>query len=220
MIVFSITTFDADTPFPSLYTLIPTLGTGLLILSAVPNTFIYKLLCLKPIVGIGLISYSIYLWHQPMLAFTRHSLYSEIPNTFLFLLCFGSIFMAWFSWRFVEQPFRDKIRFSRRRIFSLSLILISFFVFVGTGINSHYKKITSFNPFFDTLTYNNWNKSSNTRPVLNGVDECLLDGRDSLEEIEEFLQANSCIPKNQSEYCSCIWRFYFSRRNTLYASLN
>ena len=74
MIVYSIISFDKATPFPSLYALIPTIGTGLLILCAVPKTFVHKLLSLKFIVGIGLISYSAYLWHQPLLVFARHRL--------------------------------------------------------------------------------------------------------------------------------------------------
>ena len=69
MIAYSIIVFDETTPFPSLYALIPTIGTGLLILCAVPKTIVHKLLSLKAIVGIGLISYSAYLWHQPLLAF-------------------------------------------------------------------------------------------------------------------------------------------------------
>ncbi|GIR02847.1 MAG: hypothetical protein CM15mP12_3780 [Gammaproteobacteria bacterium] len=77
MIVYSILFFDESTPFPSLYTLVPTVGTGLLILSAINRTIIYKILIFSPIVSVGLISYSAYLWHQPLLAFAKHKFWKR-----------------------------------------------------------------------------------------------------------------------------------------------
>jgi peptidoglycan/LPS O-acetylase OafA/YrhL len=124
MIAYSIIAFDETTPFPSLYALIPTVGTGLLILCAVPKTYVYKLLSLKIVVGIGLISYSAYLWHQPLLAFTRHRLLGDVSELILITLCFISLVMAWFSWKFVEAPFRSKTRVSHRSIFKCSIIFI------------------------------------------------------------------------------------------------
>lgn len=135
MIIYSIIAFDETTPFPSLYALIPTVGTGLLILCAVPKTFIYKLLSLKFIVGIGLISYSAYLWHQPILAFTRYRLLGEVSDLLLAIICVTSLVMAWFSWRFIEAPFRSKTNFSRRSIFKLSIASVLFFSFAGFGLH-------------------------------------------------------------------------------------
>ena len=136
MISYSIIAFDETTPFPSLYTLIPTIGTGLLIFCAVPKTFIHKLLSLKFIVGIGLISYSAYLWHQPLLAFVRHSLLGEVSDLILIILCVASLVMAWFSWRFIEKPFRSKMTVSRRSIFKLALIFTLFFSLTGLWLHN------------------------------------------------------------------------------------
>ena len=108
MISYSIIAFNETTPFPSLYTLIPTIGTGLLILYAVPKTYVHKLLSMKFIVGIGLISYSTYLWHQPLLAFTKYRVLGEPSDLNLIILCAASLVIAWFSWKFVEMPFRSK----------------------------------------------------------------------------------------------------------------
>ena len=131
MIIYSIVEFDKTTPFPSLYALIPTIGTGLLILCAVPKTFIHKLLGLKFIVGIGLISYSAYLWHQPLLAFGRLSILGKLSDFLVIILCLTSLLLAYFSWRYVEAPFRNKTKFSQSRVFSFSLMGILIFSVIG-----------------------------------------------------------------------------------------
>jgi len=135
MIAYSIVAFDKTTPFPSLYALIPTIGTGLLILCAVPKTLIHKLLSLKIIVGIGLISYSAYLWHQPLLAFARHRSFGEVSELILSILCVISLVMAWFSWRFVEKPFRSKTKVSNRSIFKFSIIFTLLFSIIGLWLH-------------------------------------------------------------------------------------
>ncbi|HBF06700.1 MAG TPA: hypothetical protein DDW29_00525 [Gammaproteobacteria bacterium] len=135
MVIYSIIVFDETTPFPSLYALIPTIGTCLLILSAVPNTVINRFLSVRPIVAFGLISYSAYLWHQPVLAFARYRFLGEVSDFLLIILCITAFIMAWFSWRFIEKPFRDKERFSRSDIFRTSIISIAFFCSIGYLLN-------------------------------------------------------------------------------------
>ena len=149
MITYSIIAFDKTTPFPSLYALIPTIGTGLLILCAVPKTFVYKLLSLKFIVGIGLISYSAYLWHQPLLAFARNKVLGDVAELHLIILCITSLLMAWFSWRFVEKPFRNKNQTTRKFILSYACMgqvifsLIGVFFFIKDG---SFENTVSVNP--------------------------------------------------------------------------
>jgi len=145
MIAYSIIAFDKTTPFPSLYALIPTIGTGLLILCAVPKTFVHRLLSLKYIVGIGLISYSAYLWHQPLLAFARHRFLGDVSELILITLCLASLIMAWFSWRFVERPFRNKNQTTHKFIFTFSIIGMIAFSLIG--ISSHFS-----NGFFSRLS--------------------------------------------------------------------
>ena len=104
----SVIFFSERTPFPSLYALMPTLGAALVILFAVPGTFVHWILGLKVCVGIGLISYSMYLWHQPLFVFSRY-LFGLQQGSYLFLgLTLVTMTLAWFSWRFVERPFREK----------------------------------------------------------------------------------------------------------------
>lgn len=70
-IIFAILTYASATPFPSLWALAPVLGTVAIIVGANSGTMVGRLLSTTPFVGIGLISYSAYLWHQPLFAFAR-----------------------------------------------------------------------------------------------------------------------------------------------------
>ena len=103
LIIFSVFNFDLSTPFPSLYALIPTLGTVLIILFASQQTYICKLLSNKLMVGIGLISYSAYLWHQPLFAYARQVNYGELDNASLLTLTVLVMVLSYFSWRYIEN---------------------------------------------------------------------------------------------------------------------
>jgi peptidoglycan/LPS O-acetylase OafA/YrhL len=73
LIVFSMLFFDESTRFPGLSALLPCFGAALLILSgAGKNTNVSKVLSVKPFVFIGLISYSLYLWHWPIISFAKY----------------------------------------------------------------------------------------------------------------------------------------------------
>jgi peptidoglycan/LPS O-acetylase OafA/YrhL len=107
-IVFSIFAYDESTPFPSLYALVPVLGVVMLICFAGKETVTARLLSTKVFVGIGLISYSAYLWHQPLFAFARIRLIEHPSPAWMVALSVTSIVLAYLSWRYVEQPFRNK----------------------------------------------------------------------------------------------------------------
>lgn len=72
LIAGSVFLYDEHTPSPGLAMLAPTIGTGLILLYAKPATWAARLLSLPPLVTVGLLSYSAYLWHQPLFAFARH----------------------------------------------------------------------------------------------------------------------------------------------------
>ena len=78
LILYAIFTFDKHTPFPSLYTLVPTLGTVLIVTCATDGTIVNQILRIRVLVAMGLISYSAYLWHHPILVFARYKFIVEL----------------------------------------------------------------------------------------------------------------------------------------------
>jgi peptidoglycan/LPS O-acetylase OafA/YrhL len=119
-IAVSIAVFDANTRHPGLLTLLPVAGTALIIRYGQFDGLANKFLSLRVIVGIGLISYSLYLWHQPVFVFAR--LYSadflrasdHVP---LILLSF---ILSIVSWKYVESPFRKRTLVPARKIWALT----------------------------------------------------------------------------------------------------
>ncbi|UAA39142.1 acyltransferase [Paraneptunicella aestuarii] len=110
----SIFLFDKNTPFPSFYTLIPVIGTMLIIWFARPDTFIGKMLSSKLFVGVGLISYSLYLWHQPILAYVRLISPDWLESHATYTVLASCLLISFVSWKYVEAPFRDRKRVSKR----------------------------------------------------------------------------------------------------------
>lgn len=104
-ILTSILFYNSKTEFPGIAALLPTLGAAAIIYSGTEGkTRISQLLSWQPIRFIGLISYSLYLWHWPLLVFGRQLGFQGHLSVFvIFVLCFAISFV---SWRFVEQPFR------------------------------------------------------------------------------------------------------------------
>lgn len=138
MIGYAVFVFDEGTPFPGFFALMPTVGTGLIILFSSDKTLVGRLLSKKLIVGIGLISYSAYLWHQPLLAFSRHASLTEPSKLVLATMATLSFPFAYLSWRFIEKPFRKKETFRRKSIFTYSVIGSVAFIVIGmVGVITH-----------------------------------------------------------------------------------
>lgn len=108
MVVTSIMLYDENLRLPSLYTLMPVIGTALILLYGTTGTWVARLLSWRGFVAIGLISYDAYLWHQPLFAFVR--IYSlTTPSTLMMLGVIAlSLVLAALTWRYVERPFRDR----------------------------------------------------------------------------------------------------------------
>ncbi|MDB9716723.1 acyltransferase [Methylophilaceae bacterium] len=123
LIVISILVFDKSLPLPGFLTFIPILGTVLIILYGQSNTFVGKFLSSKVLVSIGLISYSLYLWHQPLFAFARISSLNEPSAYVLMLLIAGSFLLAFLTYRFIETPFRHNLKLELKHYLTLMVVV-------------------------------------------------------------------------------------------------
>lgn len=135
MIVYAIVSFDNDMRFPGLSALVPVLGAMLVIAFATPETLTGRLLGARWMVGVGLISYSAYLWHQPIFAFARYQSPNHLSQPVLIGLIFLTGAIAYLSWRFIEAPFRNKVFMTPRSIAVMALSGIALFSAVAVLIN-------------------------------------------------------------------------------------
>src|SRR5438552_3781137 len=107
------------TPFPGPAALLPCLGAALVVHAGHPGrTFVGRILAARPLVFIGLISYSLYLWHWPIFVFATYIDLREPSGAASAALIALSFVLAALSWRFIEQPFRKaRHRLARRVLF-------------------------------------------------------------------------------------------------------
>jgi peptidoglycan/LPS O-acetylase OafA/YrhL len=120
------------------YLTAPTLGAALIILFSSENTLVGKILGWGPVVGVGLISYSTYLWHQPLFSLAR--VYSKEPPGIATysVLSVLTLILAYITWRFIETPCRNKEKVSRTAIFSFALVFSVAFASFGLYLDRTY----------------------------------------------------------------------------------
>ncbi|HWB07029.1 MAG TPA: acyltransferase family protein [Verrucomicrobiales bacterium] len=146
--------YSAHTRFPGLAALLPCVGTVLVIAAgSAGGGGITRLLGTRFLVGIGLISYSVYLWHWPLFSFARmleirgHALPAwTFPG--LAVLSFG---IGWLSWKYIETPFRDRSRWSRRRIFTFSLAGVGVLLAAAMTVQQTNAFLGSYSPEADRV---------------------------------------------------------------------
>ena len=131
MIFFSVFTFNNSIQYPSVYTLLPTLGTVMIIVFTTLDTSVGRFLSNRLFVMIGLTSYSAYLWHQPIFVFARYQEIIESASVKLALVLFVFL-ISFLSWHFIEKPFRSISQITRHSVTIFALSTVTFLLFVGT----------------------------------------------------------------------------------------
>lgn len=127
-------TLTAQSRFPGFSALPPVLGAAAIIVAG-PKAIGNRLLSLQPFVFVGLISYSLYLWHWPLIVAARQ-FYATVhmaPST-VAVVVVASFVAATLSWKYVEQPFRNRATFSRRTVFAAAGISSTFILTCASAL--------------------------------------------------------------------------------------
>lgn len=133
LLVSSLVLLSESLVFPGLYAIPPALGAALVILAGQYHSGgCARLLAFKPLVWVGLISYSAYLWNWPLLAFLRYG-YGEISTVMGVAVFVATLSLAWLTYRFVEQPARHSKAPAAKIIFSQYLVPASLLACISLG---------------------------------------------------------------------------------------
>jgi len=137
-------------PFPGVYALVPVIGSLFLILFAHGETLVARLLSTKIFVGVGLISYSAYLWHQPIFAFSKlRNFGQELSTEAVVGLTILTIGLSYLTWRYIETPVRQRqFLTSRKAILFFSVFGVFAFSIVGFLMLHAFKPGENRNPLF------------------------------------------------------------------------
>jgi peptidoglycan/LPS O-acetylase OafA/YrhL len=130
LIVASLFVLRKEHPFPGWWALLPVMGAFLMILAGQKGWINQNLLCRKSVLFIGRISYPLYLWHWPLLSFSRIVVEEEPPFMMIMVLV-GSVILAWLTWRYLEKP----IRFGRKTKTRMALLIGGMIALAGVGFH-------------------------------------------------------------------------------------
>ena len=143
LIILSFFYFDDVNKHPSYLTIIPVLGCCLLLICHNQNNYANKFLSFSILKKLGLISYSLYLWHHPILSFGKISGFTGLDNEILlnkiFLIAI-SIILAILSYNTIEKKFRKKNNISLKKNFIFFSAIICFIIVISFNTKNHQKK--------------------------------------------------------------------------------
>jgi len=172
LIILSIIFFKKYFPHPSFHTLPSIIGVCLIIWFSNKNEIVTKILSSKPLIRVGLISYSLYLWHYPifafdrLLGFTSESIFNKV------LLGIIILTLSILSYYFIERPARNK-KYKFKKIFFIIFLIYIFLIIINIIVvqNFGFKNRLESPEFFQkTRTYNYLKKNSKT--CFNNLDIC------------------------------------------------
>lgn len=135
-------TIDETTAVPGLAMLLPVCGTVLVIVYAAPGSLCARLLSWRPLVALGLVSFGLYLWHQPIFAFLHYTWFGDLPVAYVAGALMASLMLAALSFRLVEQPVRQRRLLASRQSL-VAVCLGASLALVALGAAGHFSLFQS-----------------------------------------------------------------------------
>ncbi len=136
LIVLAAFKLKAQQPYPGARALVPVAGTLLLILAGREAWINRRILAHRWIVGIGLISYPLYLWHWPILSYLRIMESATPSRAWRIGAVAVSFLLAWLTWRFIERPMRYGTNYRRTKTALLIVLACLIAVSVSSPISA------------------------------------------------------------------------------------
>jgi peptidoglycan/LPS O-acetylase OafA/YrhL len=196
LIIFSAILFDENTNHPSFLTVIPIVGTILVILFARHDDIVSNILSSRLFVTIGLISYPLYLWHWPILSYLHIVFRETPPATYRALGIVLSLVLAWLTYRFIEKP----IRHGRLKNINLIILITPICVFALIGIVTYkLDGISNRNLLMNKEVYLNSIKTDTFYEYLSTNFEACLP-KDLWDNAPKYHDTTRCFQSQKSKY--------------------
>jgi peptidoglycan/LPS O-acetylase OafA/YrhL len=169
LIVIAILYANKEKAFPGWLALLPVSGTTLLILAGTDGIINRTILSSKFFVFVGLISYPLYLWHWPILAFAKIIEGQELSYIIRIIAIFSSFLLAWLTYKFIEKPIRFNKSIKKIPLYLTSILLmvgvVGYITFKNNGFEFRTKQISNF-----TEAINDWNYPGDlSKKSINGI---------------------------------------------------
>lgn len=177
MMLTSVFAFTHDTAFPGAAASLPTVGTAMVIYAGIGRcAVVNRMLGARVLVFVGIISYSLYLWHWPVVVLAKHYLINELTDIEKWAILLLIFVLSTISWRFVETPFRDRRRFApRERMFARFATVCGVLLAVSLFVNY-------VNGFPSRETMGNWDAVLALDPGWQHWKDCEEEGEKATEE--------------------------------------
>ena len=187
LIFYSFVFYNDEMFHPSIITSAPIIGVCMIIWFANKNEFLTKILSSSPFVGMGLISYSLYLWHFPIFAFAQIIEFTEGDLLKKALLIFITIIISKISYLTIEKKFRNKDIISKK-ILSLSVLSTIFFILIFNILiinNNGYQKRLPEILKYEISAEEPWKtlKDSNNKSCWKRINDHCVFNKDGKKEI-------------------------------------